>query len=299
VDDRGKHLAPYLADHMMVQQRLALLFSGDALETAIRDPVFDEPLIHTKDGGLRAYQPPMGGRVLILSDLGCLARDAGRARRFWGRFGRRLRAAKCEAVALLPCSPRQCGSELRALYRLISWEHPAPPMLNPAQNEAACELLLRQLAPTKRFSPGLLRAVRLALGADSPPAGVESLLWQHQATQDLNPTVSALKPEEVARRRTEFGTQDFELQKRVLEIIRGWHYDLPGEVFCSVLWNLPERARAAARPEDLHKAERFFAHIANRSREDSAKQLRTSGRAWVDRNLSQLSESARNNPALA
>ncbi|MCP3972091.1 MAG: hypothetical protein GY717_17560, partial [Rhodobacteraceae bacterium] len=47
VDDRGKHLAPYLADHMMVQQRLALLFSGDALETAIRDPVFDEPLIHT------------------------------------------------------------------------------------------------------------------------------------------------------------------------------------------------------------------------------------------------------------
>ncbi len=129
-----------------------------------------------------------------------LARDGGRLRRLWGQLGRRLRLAGCQPVALLPCSPTQCDPVLRSLYQLVSWEHPVPPRLNDDQQRHSIDRLLQLLSPTVRFSPGLLRAVRMALGAVAPPASIESLLWQDEATQDLNLTVSALDREEAKNR---------------------------------------------------------------------------------------------------
>jgi len=303
IDDRNRHLAPYLIDHEMVQLHLAQIFPGDSLEVALLDAAFDEPLIYQKEGGFSAYKPPVGRRVLILSDLGVLAQDGGRSRNFWKRFGQRLRAAKCEAIVLLPCSPRQCDPELRLLFKLMSWEHPAPAIFNKAQGEAACEQLLQLLSPTWRFSPGLLRAVRLALGGDKPAALVESLFWQHSATQNLNLTVSAVTFEEgeLKKRHTDFEAIDQVLQKRVLNEIRAWHFDLPPEIWYSTLWGLPRKAQVILDSDylgELEKAQHFLAYIANRSHENSETSLGINARAWVDRNIARLSDSARNNPRI-
>jgi len=298
IDDRHKHLAPYLDDYQMVQRQLSQLFLDDSLEIAFWDSAFQEPLIQVGETGLKDYSLPIGRRVLILSDLGCTAQDAGRLKNKWCQLGRRLRAAKCHAVVLLPCPAKLCGPELNHLFELISWEHPSPSLLTESQEVEACEQILNLLAPTWRFSSGLLRAMRLSIPVNTPPAYIESLIWQHPATINSNLTTSALKTEESMQRYQEFNELDNNLQKKVLNKIRAWHYDLPIEIWYATLWNLPEKAQAVVSAEELKKAQQFLSHIANRCQDDSNQPLGLNARAWVDRNLNRLSDSAKNNPAL-
>ena len=298
IDDRNRHLAPYLPDHAWLLRQLQQFFPGDTLETAFLDASFDEPMRYTKDGGIEKYRTPAGKRVLVLSDLGCLAEDGGRSRRFWLQFGRRLRAEKCKAVALLPCSLQQCEPEFHELYQLVCWEHPAPPRLDRSQHELLCEPLLQLLAPTWRFSPSLLRSIRFLLDIRKFPASLESLVWQHTATQDLNLTTSALNAEESMQRWESFQQKEPALQKRALEKIRSWHFNLPPEIWYSTIWNLSEDSQQLLNPEDVEKAKEFLRHIAHRSLDGSDQPLKANAHAWIDRNLKRLSPSAKRDLAL-
>ena len=117
--------------------------------------------------------------------------------------------------------------------------------------------LLALLAPAIRIEPGLLRAVRLLLGAGAD-AGTEADVWQHPALAGRASVAATLDPEAASSWREGFdGGSD--LGQAVLSRIRDWRGGLPPEVWFEELLCLdPARLPEPLRTADLPAARRFL-----------------------------------------
>ncbi|MFO1417118.1 MAG: formylglycine-generating enzyme family protein [Methylotetracoccus sp.] len=130
--------------------------------------------------------PPAGTVVVILSDLG-LYDEIGAAAREWLAFGHRLRAAGCQAIAIMPVPPRLVLPAVRACFDCYAWDRHSrfqPLAVEHVLEPAACsdddrpaEMLLALLSPALQVEPALLRAVRHLLPADRFDVGTEARVW--------------------------------------------------------------------------------------------------------------------------
>ena len=265
VIDRSEHLVPYWADQDQVRGELARLFVAHDLEQAVFHEGLTEPrpLGASESGGFR---PPPGGIVLVLGDLGCLTARAVDEDHPWLVLGRRIAAAGCRPVALLPCPLARCSAILRRDWRLIPWERPRSRAVthDHALHERT-ERLLRLVSPAVRIEPGFLRAVRLSLSADEADAGTESDVWQHPAIASTHSDAATLDFKRAKELRAAFAVEPVDNQRKALALLRVWRGHLPQEIWFEEIRELASVSQQAL-PDaaDLEDARRFFDSISAR-----------------------------------
>ncbi len=124
--DRGRRLAPYWLDQDRVVTDLKRLYPESGFQLAILNEGAAAPRIQLpRELAGRSMLPDPGTIVLVLGDLGCLARqreERGRLMRMWQDWGRRLLANANPALAIVPCHPNRCGAELARLWTIVPWE---------------------------------------------------------------------------------------------------------------------------------------------------------------------------------
>ncbi|MDS4040134.1 MAG: formylglycine-generating enzyme family protein [Candidatus Competibacter sp.] len=284
VIDRSEHLVPYWTDQDQVRGELARLFAAQDLEQAAFHEGLDEPRLlgaSASDG----YRPPPGGIVLVLGDLGGLTARAADEDNPWLDLGRRITAAGSRPVALLPCPLERCPAVLRRDWQLVPWERSCGHAITDhhALRERA-ERLLRLVSPAVRIEPGLLRMVRLSLGADEADAGTESDVWQHPAIASTHSEAATLDPKYTKELRAAFAAEPLERQWRMLALLRVWRGHLPQEIWFEEIRDLA-RASLEALPDaaDLEDARRFFDSICDRLEPTPDGPADTAVGAWMGR----------------
>jgi hypothetical protein len=232
------------------------------------------------------YRPPEPDRpLLILGDLGCLGEPAERSA--WHRFGRRLRRAGCNPVALMPCPPRFWEPRLAGLFFPVTWDrsHRLPRRASgprpwpghraePADDLDACRLL-DLLAPAVRLEPALLRALRHALLID---VGGEAAAWIHPHVAPFPVALSWAGPSAVEKHRADYSKQSEPDRRRAGELIRYYHAHLPRSVRAEEAVNLAELEHNQPPPEAVNYMARTL-----RTMEQAEPGLRAGLIAWATR----------------
>ena len=280
--DRSERLTPYWQDQAVVISALAKAFPNYAFDFLFYHDGQSLPCRPRSGAGSRRYTlPPEGSLTLVLGDLGSLAK-AGAVHRMWEDLGSRLRAAGCRRLALLPAAPSNLLPRLSQHFDLLSWESPS--QLGKCSLEtlkSQAERLLRLLSPARRIEPGLLRAVRLAMGLD---AGAESLFWQHPAMSSTHSVAGTLDAKVAKALQADFAKESFLVQQRVLACIRNWRTKLPGEIWFEELLGLPPAARdALPDPDEYELACQFIEQFSQRGRGMIKGSVSASQIAWFDR----------------
>jgi len=291
IEDGSTHLAPYRTDVAMVQRHLMACYLPGKMHQVRVPHGVRVPMLLRNGSCVGRLKLAPGARVLIFSDLGLLAQDDGQMRKFWLRFGESLRQLSVDATVLMPCSPKSCHGRLSQLFRLMSWEHHAPPPVYADSPLSAhgVKRLLRLLSPALCFPPELLRSGRLSLGREAPGAAVESLVWQRC---QINPELGGVKSG-VTGLRAEFAAEEPEVIQKVLTSMRRWLYqpEQPKEYWFETVVALPELLQAVhVSKRDIDAISTFYAAVAVRSVADSTNPLNDRGRGYVARALSRIGE---------
>jgi formylglycine-generating enzyme required for sulfatase activity len=262
--DRSNRLIPFWDDQDLVRAVLENAFPSDRLAFSVFHEALDEPtFLDAGAAGLPFTPPTGGGAVLVLGDLGGLARDGGEAASIWRGLGRRILAAGCAPAALTPCPLGRIPRSLADDWRLVPWERPGAEVSTEehALGEAA-DRLLALASPAIRLEPGLLRALRRALPARLADAGTESDVWTHSAVESQSPHGASLHRDAAEAFRARFATFEDDLQARALEIQKTWRHGLPAEIWHEEVINLPAVcAQNLPDPGDLAAAREFFSFL--------------------------------------
>ncbi len=285
VVDRSERLVPYWTDQDQVRGELARLFTAQDLEQAVFHEGLTEPRILTGAPAPGVYRPPPGGIVLVLGDLACLTGRASHEDNPWLDLGRRVAQAGARPVALVPCPVARCPAVLRRHWQLIPWERPrGRAVTDSGALRKRAERLLRLVSPAVRIEPGLLRAVRLSLGALEADAGTESDVWQHPAVASTHSDAATLDPKRARELRAAFAAEPIARQRMVLALLRTWRGHLPEEIWFEEILNLaPVSREALPDAEDLEDARRFFAYLCERFESNADIPCDSSARAWIGR----------------
>ena len=268
--DRSERLTPYWQDQDRVLAALVRLLPRHGHELAVCHDGSDEPeMIGGGDGGRYFWLPPPASLIVVLGDLGCLARDGANARRVWRALGARWRAGGCRLVALMPGPPVLGAETLRPYFTVLPWERPrgsAPQ--DRAARGAAVERLLRLLSPAVRIEPGLLRAVRLSLGAEAPDAGAEAEFWQNPAVASRSSVAATLDAKAAAQLRSQFDREPAQAREAALACLRAWRGRQPREIWCEEVLTLAALGQQQHLPEheDLRRARRFYQRLSQQGR---------------------------------
>ncbi|SDW69620.1 formylglycine-generating enzyme family protein [Thiocapsa roseopersicina] len=261
IEDRSDHLVPYWDDQEAVRHRLQQLFPRYAVEHALWFEGLKQPVWAEKTHRREPYRPPIpGSLVVVLGDLGCLLRGAVAERRHWLELGRRLRADRCRILALTP-APR-CPAELQSVWTLLTWErHPAEP--DDAGRKQAVQRLLALAGNSLRLEPGLLRELRLLIGAD---AGAESEVWQDPSVVSRSAVAATLSPDDAEQRRKSFLDEPSEIRQRVMALQRSWRAGLPSEIWFAELQALtPKQRLQLASAEDGRDSSDFISALGRQA----------------------------------
>jgi len=219
--DRSERLVPFCADQNRTAARLASLFPQHGVELAFAIEGFENLFLSRRHGAAAAYRlPEPGTLVVVLGDLGGLARNRREAEARWAKLGEQLAVAGCRPAAVTPCPRVRWPSARLRAWTLLAWE-PRPPAAPAGQDQrdARADRLLRLLSPAIRIDPGLLREVRRLLGAD---AGTEAELWQHPHLIGRSSVAGTIDPTQANRLRQDFPQEAEALQVQVIECLRRW-----------------------------------------------------------------------------
>jgi formylglycine-generating enzyme required for sulfatase activity len=265
IEDRSDRLIPYWRDQGRVRIQLARLFPRHAFEHLLFWEGLTAPVPANCGVDRRAdWLPSPGGLVVVLGDLGLLARDGRSIRRHWADLGRRLADARCRTLALTPTAPKFYPAELIRYWQPLSWEREAGLAPGGVRHDAAVERLLTLLSPASRIEPGLLREVRLHAGYD---AATESVFWQHPALASDSSVAATLDAQTVRERRTSFRNQPEAVQAEVLKTIRRWRGGLSPEVWYAEIQSLERELRdRVIDQEEIRQSLAFFAALGRRLR---------------------------------
>ena len=136
--------------------------------------------------------------VVVLGDLGCLAKQGDNLRRFWLQWGRRLRDNQNPAVALVPAQLKDIPTDLARTWTVVRWDVGTAVGADgaPQSTENTVQRLLTLLSPVVRLEPGLLRAVRCLLPEGRRDPGLEARVWQDAAISSPHSVAATLDPEQ-------------------------------------------------------------------------------------------------------
>ncbi|MEI2808623.1 MAG: SUMF1/EgtB/PvdO family nonheme iron enzyme [Albidovulum sp.] len=260
IEDRSDHLAPYWDDQERVRECLVRLFPHYAVAHALWFEGLSAPVWADGERSVGPYRPPPpGSLVVVLGDLGCLARGGADLRRHWLAMGQRLAAAGCRTLALTP-APEGCPETLRRHWAPLPWERLAS-AIDAETRQAQVQRLITLASPALRVEPGLLRELRLLIDAD---AGAESAFWQDPAVVGKSSVAATLSAAEAQQRREAFARDD--LKERVLALLRDWRAGLPSEIWFAEIEALRSEERNHLPEEsDVRQAAEFFAALGRQA----------------------------------
>ena len=161
--------------------------------------------------------PPPGTVVLMLSDLGSLARDGG-AEAAWQACARRLAQGNAVPVAWLPVAPAQVGRALaqslpvhclqpgKALRRQAGrWTTREQRQAERQRLDSLLDALCVRTACCVQLDPALLRALRQSSPSLRREPALEALYWTHQPVVRASEASRPLSPEAAALFRPRLG----------------------------------------------------------------------------------------------
>ena len=261
ITDRSRRLTPFWEDQRDVSRRLKRLLPGHRVTfgRCMSDP--SDIRLYAGSGPSTDYSPPAkGATVIVLGDLGCLAKEGGKLTRAWQAFGQRLAEHGCRLIALTPtpASRREDG-----LWQSIPWDSQfgcGPRGAKDCDRQA--ERLLMLLSPATRIEPGLLRAIRLLLQPMDADAGTEADVWQSEDLISKSNVAATLDPKAGKRLRAAFAKfGDETLKKQVLDTIKVWRSRLPDAVWFEELASLDRESRALLPMDEVRAADDYFEHV--------------------------------------
>jgi formylglycine-generating enzyme required for sulfatase activity len=210
--------------------------------------------------------PHPGTMVLLLGDLGCLARKGATLRRFWRNWGRRLRGNQNPAVALVPAQARDIPSDLARVWTIVHWGVPAATtVILGHETASALRRLLALISPVVRLEPGLLRAIRYLDPQARQDPGLESRVWQDDAIASPHSVAATLDPEQRAVYQQRFSQLPEAQRRQVLEVIRNWRAHVNETIWFEEIADLDAHSQQELiEATDRQDAERFFASLKDR-----------------------------------
>ncbi len=236
--DRDFCLLPFWQDFIALADRLSTFRGSAGMEILVFEQGPNGPCRPYEPGRrlpLQPYRRPVAGTpILVLGDLGLLP---GGQKKAWISFGRQLRAAGLDPVALVPCPERYWSRQTARLFSMYVWDIerrlPAKPMQRMRKKggsieeaEALVDQLLDLLAPAAHLEPALIRAVRCLLSSEPMDVGCEIAAWLHQ---DLyrTPLGALWNPEAMKGRRENFRALPNGKKEAVRKLIQAVHSYLP------------------------------------------------------------------------
>lgn len=270
LDDR-QELMPFRSDFADLVQRLQRQRGRAGLRC---DRLDDQSLAAGQarcfwTGRRRPLEAPLGTPVLVLSDLGCLPRQA-ELREQWRQFGAGLTQNGIHATVLMPCPAARWDLVLGRYWNCVCWDRqerlrprsgrPFRPLATTSQDEAQrAEKLLDLLSPAIRIEPALLRGARLLLAAHQADVGTEFDAWHHKEAR-FTPDAMALRPAAALRRRLAFARLNDRLKLAVAQLIRDVHRHWSVTFFARETLTLREFGTSLPN-EDIERASRILRRI--------------------------------------
>ena len=243
--DRSDRLIPFQDDQDAVARRLATLFPRQAVQFCLLQDGLAEPLIWGRKSQLQPYRlPDPDTLVVALSDFGGFADWSPALVRPWRALGGRLARAGCR-LAGLDLTPASFGRRPDlGPWTVLPWDRGRSARLTEAERQERAEALLRLLSPAVRIDLGLLREIRLLLGANAD-AGTEADIWRHADMAHRSRVGGALDTKARDRHRKEFAQkEDGQRQAAVIETIQRWCAGIRPEVWYEALLSLPPETLA-------------------------------------------------------
>jgi hypothetical protein len=230
------------------------------------------------------FTPLPGTIVLVLGDLGCLARQGEYLRHFWLRWGRQLRAQGNPAVALVPAQTTDVPSDLARTWTIVRWGVTATASSGspvPAKANAVRQLLTL-LSPAVRVEPGLLRAVRCLLPDGRNDPGLEARVWQDPAITSQQSVAASWDLDQRRTYQERFAEQPESVRQVVLDVIRTWRATLHHAVWFEEIVELDRQSQRGRRyPTDFEDAVKFFSVWAETVR--LSPQVSVDVKGWIAR----------------
>jgi formylglycine-generating enzyme required for sulfatase activity len=218
--------------------------------------------------------PPPGTQVLLLSDLGLLARDPGKAQA-WQTFMQRLAEHGTRPIAWVPMSPSLVPEEAARHGRVhcLNGEHGMRPIrpqgaVSPASTAHLRETLLARIACCVRVEPGLLRSLRGLSPATAAEPGLEALVWSYAPVVAAGYRFCEIAPDHIATYRDRFqkeiaSAEQQEILRRML-YAHAWR-GRSTENAELLIWRAhvpPDLARSPEFEAAVKQAEKWFARFA-------------------------------------
>ncbi len=285
VEDRARRLVPYWLDQDYVIDALTKLYPPNGVSIARIGDGEDQPVMRWPEEQ-RGYpvSPVSGTLVLVLGDLGCLARQGDHLRSFWLRYGQQLQAQGTPAVALVPAQTTDIPPDLARTWTIVRWGASSVSTAEPSASAQADAVrhLLTLLSPAVRVEPGLLRAVRGMFPAGRHNPGLEARVWQDAALASQHSVAASWDHEQRRTYQAWFAEQPESLRKLVLNVIRTWRAMLHQAVWFEEIVELDRRSQGAGiDPTDLEDARTFFTVFAQTL--SQAPQVSVDTKAWIAR----------------
>ena len=197
--------------------------------------------------------------MVVLGDLGCLARDQGAASAYWLDWGRRFRDNGNEPVALVPCHPDRCPPSLSDVWTIVPWEAPAGPAPGPKRTEQLARRILTLLSFALRVEPRMIRAVRRMLPECRWDPAIESIVWQNDALSSRHCEAASFDPEGVKELREQMMQVDPDQRRAVYELVARMRQDTYTGVWCAEVLGLEQEvASGLVKHADLRRAVAWF-----------------------------------------
>ncbi|MEM7391058.1 MAG: SUMF1/EgtB/PvdO family nonheme iron enzyme, partial [Verrucomicrobiota bacterium] len=288
--DRSWRLVPYWKDQDFVLRRLADVFPRNGITVRLtrgRAPRLSDIL---------PARPAPSALCLVLGDLGSLEVDELGLSEGWTRFGSEARALGLRALALCPSRTRAEQSAAARGWEIMGWERHAHPRMSPQEGRALAHRLVTLLSPAVRVEPGLMRAVRRAVGGPMKDAGIEALAWQHTAIASAHPVAATFDQDLRVELQQAFNEEPEEIRRLVLDLIRRWRQGLDPSVWFHEVFSLATSNRGLVPAGDVDAAYRFYAGLmaSNMNREDA----QPATAAYLMRELTRLNEHCWKDPRI-
>jgi formylglycine-generating enzyme required for sulfatase activity len=219
--DRSVRLIPYWADQCEAVTALQRVYPHSHFQVALLGEGKTEPWICLPEEKAGPYRLPEAKTpILVLGDLGGLARDDGAAWRWWLERGQFFLENGNRPLALVPCHPDRCPHELAQIWTILPWERATGPethALSPEETDRVIRRILALLSISQRVEPRMIRAVRRLLPESRSDAGIESLVWQDESLHGRSSDAAAFDLLSASVLRERFRHNEPALRRQVLE----------------------------------------------------------------------------------
>lgn len=297
VTDRARRLTPYWRDQDDLVVFLKRLYLPEGWTEAWIDGNTPRPFVYWPEAQYgQDVSPAPGSIVLVLGDLGCLARQGESVRGFWRRWGRQLREQGTAAIALVPTRVEAIPSDLTAVWTIIPWGSAAGAGSDTASSSSAdtVQRLLTLLSPTVRVEPGLLRAVRCLLPEGRRDPGLEARVWQDPAIASPHSEAASWVPEQRRAYLKHFAEQPE--REAALAEVRSWRATLSPALWFEEIIGLDAQARTLINAADWQDAVRYLTRLADSL--EQTKQLPVDTAAWIVGFAERLPETVKDAPRI-